>query len=156
MEDEVPNALPGEPDEGTRGALIDLEEWLDGVVDITAATPLASQWGLLASGIDLEAATADARLYIDAYPFEGHIVGDLDQKAGRWLAQRIAMDVEPSEQLPAVRESIRQLAAAMEESTPNASASLVAVVDTLDDDALWLELALRIAQRELRAAGHGG
>jgi hypothetical protein len=154
MQDEDPDAAPPEIDEDTRAALMGLEEWLDGDVDVAAATPLASEWGLLASGIDMAAATGDARLYIDAYPFEGRIVGDLDQKTGRWLAQRIAMELDPSEQLPAVRESIRQLAAAMAESTPHASASFVAVADTLDDDALWLELALRIAQRELRA-GHG-
>jgi hypothetical protein len=162
MDDDVP-ALPGkraedvpelEIDDQLRGALAGLEEWLDGDVDAAAATPLATEWGLRAARIDLGAAHGDARLYIDAYPFEGRIIGDLDQKTGRWLAQRIALEVEPSESLPGVRGAIRELAAATEEETPQASASLVAVADSLDDETLWLELALRIAQRELRA-GHG-
>jgi len=162
MDDEVP-PLPSEApadvpqlevDELTRAALIGLEEWLEGDIDVAAATPLATEWGLAAAGIDLAAAHGDARLYIDAYPFEGRIVGDLDQKTGRWLAQRIALEVEPAGRLPAVRDSIRELAAAMQETTPNAAASFLGVADGLDDETLWLELALRIAQRELRA-GHG-
>jgi hypothetical protein len=143
-----------EIDEQTRGALIGLEEWLDGDTHVAAATPLATEWGLRAAGIDLAAAHGDARLYIDAYPFEGRIVGDLDQKTGRWLAERIAMEVEPAERLPGVRAAIRELAVAMQDDTPNVSASFVAVADGLSDETLWLELALRIAQRELRA-GHG-
>jgi hypothetical protein len=154
LPDEAPQDAPElELDEQMRAALAGLEEWLDGDVDAAAATPLATEWGLQAAQIDLAAAHGDARLYIDAYPFEGRIIGDLDQKTGRWLAQRIALEVEPSQSLPGVRDSIRELATASDEETPHASASLLAVADSLDDETLWLELALRIAQRELRA-GH--
>jgi hypothetical protein len=36
---------------------------------------------------------------------------------------------------------------------PTASTSIAAVADELDDTTLWLELALRITQRELRVNG---
>jgi hypothetical protein len=136
-----------------RETLVQFEGWLDGDVDMVAATPLATDWALPASGIDLDAAAGDARLYIDAYPFEGRIVGDLDRRTARWLAERVAMFVEPDEHLPAIRDSIRALAAAIQTDLPTASSSIAAVSDELDDTTLWLELALRIAQRELRVNG---
>jgi hypothetical protein len=140
------------PDEA-RVRLVEFEGWLDGDVDMVAATALATEWALPVSGIDLEAASGDARLYIDAYPFEGRIVGDLDRRTARWLAERVAMFVDPDEHLPAVRDSIRALATAVEPDLPTAAASLAAVADELDDTTLWLELALRITQRELRVNG---
>jgi hypothetical protein len=140
------------PDEA-RASLAEFEGWLDGDVDVVAATPLATEWALPVSGIDLEEATGDARLYIDAYPFEGRIVGDLDRRTARWLAERCAMFVEPDEHLPAVRDSIRALATAIQPDLPTASRSIAAVADELDDGTLWLELALRITQRELRVNG---
>jgi hypothetical protein len=153
-DDDAQAAPPVEIPDAVRATLAEFEGWLDGDVDAGAATPLATEWALPASGIDLEAAAGDARLYIDAYPFEGRIVGDLDQRAGRWLAERVAMFVDPTEHLPAIRDSIRALAAAIAPDLPTASTSIAAVADELDDTQLWLELALRITQRELRVNGY--
>jgi hypothetical protein len=142
------------PDD-VRASLEQFEGWLDGTPDRAAATPLATEWALDESGIDVPAALADARLYVDAYPFEGRIVGDLDQRCGRWLAERIAMFVEPADCTPRARAAIVELAGAIEDELPSAAASFTAVADALDDDELWSQLALRVAQRELRS-GHAG
>jgi hypothetical protein len=142
------------PDD-VRSSLEQFEGWLDGDVDVAAATPLATEWALDHSGIDVAAALADARLYVDAYPFEGRIVGDIDQRCGRWLAERIAMFVEPADCTPRARAAITDLAAAIEDDLPAAAASFRGVAERLDDQELWSQLALRVAQRELRS-GYAG
>jgi hypothetical protein len=138
-----------------RASLEQFEGWLDGDVDATAATPLATEWALDESGIDVPAALADARLFIEAYPFEGRIVGDIDQRCGRWLAERIAMFVEPAECTPRARDAIAGLAAAIEDELPHAATSFRAASAALDDQELWSQLALRVAQRELRSGYEG-
>jgi hypothetical protein len=131
-------------------ALAALEEWLEGERSVEAAMPLATGWALPAAGLDLATAAEEARLYIDAYPFEGRVIGDLDERTARWLAQRMAMvQAEPTERLPAVRQAIGALAGAAASQFPHAAASILAVAGEVDDERLWYELALRIAQREL-------
>lgn len=131
-------------------ALAALEEWLDGEQDTEVTIPLATGWALPAAGLDLDAALEEARLYIDAYPFEGRIVGDLDRRAARWLAERLSLvQARPAQRLPAVRRAIGTLAEAAERAFPVVAGSLLAIANELPDERLWYELALRITQRQL-------
>ena len=141
-------ALIAEP--GLRETLAAFEEWLDGAPGVESAIPLASGWALSAAGLDLDTAAREARLYIDAYPIEGRVIGDLDARAARWLAARLGqVQAKPADRLPAVRRSIRALAEAAENEFPQAAASLRGVANEVSDDQLWYELALRITQRQL-------
>jgi hypothetical protein len=127
-----------------------LEEWLDGVQDMEVAIPLATGWALPGAGLDLAVASEEARLYIEAYPFEGRIVGDLDRRTARWLAERlILVQAAPEQRLPAVRRAIITLSEAAMSEFPQAAASIRAIADQLADGRLWYELALRITQRQL-------
>jgi len=142
------HALIAEP--GLRETLTAFEEWLDGALGVESAMALATGWALPAAGLDLDTAAREARLYIDAYPSEGRVIGDLDRRAARWLAERLAqVQARPADRLPAVRRSIRALAEAAESEFPQAGASLRGVADEVSDDQLWYELALRVTQRQL-------
>jgi hypothetical protein len=142
------DAIVAEPH--VREALQTLEQWLDGTVDATAALPLATSWALPAADLDLETVTGEVRLYIDAYPLEARVLGGLPQRASTWLVARLTQTVTPAERLPAVRRAIASLVGAATPQFPASGASLRAVVDELDDDALWYQLALGIVQSELR------
>lgn len=144
-------AIPREPE--LRNSLLALEEWLEGEVDAAAALPVAAEWSLPAAELDLETAVQDARAYIEAYPFEGRVIGNLGERCANWLAQRMAMTVVPAERLPAVRRAISPLADAATPEFPTAAASVHAVAATVSDDALWHHLALCITQWELDRKG---
>jgi hypothetical protein len=133
-----------------RTGLLALEEWLDGETNAGAAMSLATVWGMRATGLDLESAAGDAKLYIDSYPPENRIIGDLDERCARWLAQRITLvQAGPDACLPSVRRSILTLAEATAPEFPQVAASVRLVSEQTPDEQLWYELALRITQREL-------
>ena len=131
------------------GALAELEQWLDGTVDGPAAAPLGAWWALPAAGLDLPTAAADARLYIDAYPQPGLVVGDLEERATDWLVRRIALSFDSSARLPAMREAVAMLAGAAKAAFPTTSASLQAVVADVDDATLWNSLVRQIVQTQM-------
>jgi hypothetical protein len=149
----VLDAVLAEPHTG--GALTALEEWLDDTVDATAALPLAASWGLPAAELDLDAARGDARLYIDAYPLEARVLGGMTERAATWLVARIAQTVTPAERLSAVRRAVVSLAQAASPGFPSAAASLRAVADDVDDDALWHQVAVGIVESEALAGRRG-
>ena len=132
------------------GALTALEQWLDGTVDAPSAAPLGAWWALPAAGLDLPAHASDARLYIDAYPKEGLVIGHLEDRATDWLVRRIAMSLDSSAQLPTMRASITMLAEASKPAFPTTSASLDAVVGTVDDATLWSSLVRQIVHSEMQ------
>jgi hypothetical protein len=141
------DAIVAEPH--VREALETLDEWLAGTADAEAALPLATSWALPAADLDLETVTGEVRLYIDAYPLEARVLGGLPERACTWLVARLAQTVTPAERLPAVRRAIASLVDAAMPRFPASGASLRAVVDEFDDDALWYQMALGIVQSEL-------
>ena len=131
-------------------ALAQLEQWLDGAVDGPAAAPLGAWWALPAAGLDLPTVAADARLYIDAYPKEGLVIGHLEERATDWLVRRIALSFDAAARLPAMREAIVMLAGVARRPFPTTSASLDAVVADVDDATLWNSLVRQIVQAEIQ------
>jgi hypothetical protein len=142
-------AIAAEP--RTARGLQAFEEWLEGETRGGAALQLACRWALPAAGLELERVRHEAGLYIDAYPFEGRIIGNLGERTARWLAQRTAMFVVPAERLPAVRRAIVTLAEAAQPQWPAAAASLRAAAAETDDETLWHGLSLDVAENEMRA-----
>jgi hypothetical protein len=140
-------ALVAEPE--VHRALVALEQWLDGTVDAPSAAPLGAWWALPAAHLDLPTVASDARLYIDAYPNEGRVIGNLEERAADWLVRRIAMSFDASAQLPAMREAITMLAGAARPAFPATSASLDAVVADVDDATLWNSLVRQIVHAEM-------
>lgn len=130
-------------------ALVALEQWLDGTVDAPSAAPLGAWWALPAAGLDLPTVASDARLYIDAYPKEGRVIGNLEERAADWLVRRIAMSFDARAQLPAMRQAITMLAGAARPAFPATSASLDAVVADVDDATLWNSLVRQIVHAEM-------
>jgi hypothetical protein len=141
------DAVVAEPH--VREALQTLEEWLAGTVDAAAALPLATSWALPAADLDLETVTGEVRLYIEAYPLEARVLGGLPERASTWLVARLAQTVTPAERVPAVRRAIASLVGAAAPQFPDSGASLRAVVDDVDDETLWYQLALGIVQSEI-------
>lgn len=131
------------------GALAALEQWLDGTVDPPAAVPLGAWWALPAAGLDLSAVAADARLYIDAYPKPGLVIGNLEERAADWLVRRIALSFDASAQLPAMREAIVMLAGTARPAFPTTSASFDGVVSDVEDATLWGSLVRQIVRAEM-------
>jgi hypothetical protein len=144
-------ALIAEPE--MQQLLREVEEWLDGTENAEVVLPFAVEHALPAARLDLATAAQEARLYIDAYPFVGKVVGDLDARCARWLAERLALvQATPAERLPAVRRSIATLAEATSADFPWTAASLRTAATAAGDERLWYEIALRITQRELAAS----
>jgi hypothetical protein len=110
---------------------------------------LGTSWALPAADLGLETVSGDARLFIDAYPLVARVLGGLPERASTWLVARMAQTTAPADRLPAVRHAIESLAAAAAPRFPSAGASLRAIVDDLDDDRLWHQLAFEIVRAEL-------
>jgi hypothetical protein len=130
-------------------ALSQLEQWLDGTIDLPAAAPLGAWWAVPASGIDLESAVNDARLFIDNYPTEGRKIPILQASASDWLVRRLALLSDPTPQLPAIRAAITMLAEAALPRFPDSSRNLSAVLTEYDDEKLWYSIAEMIVRSQL-------
>jgi len=130
-----------------------VEEWSEGEPDAQGALALASNWSLPAAQLDLDRFRHEAVLYLESYPFEGRVIGNLDDRCATWLSQRIAMFVPPSERLPAVRRAIATLADASEDDFPRTSSSLSRIAADVDDEKLWYELSLHITRTEMTRRG---
>ncbi|HEX3802344.1 MAG TPA: hypothetical protein VHV75_05850 [Solirubrobacteraceae bacterium] len=130
-------------------ALASLEHWLDGTVDMRAAAPLAAWWAVPASGIDLESAVNDVRLFIDNYPSEGRKIPILQASASDWLVRRLALFFDPAPRLPAIRAAITLLAEAARPTFPDSSTNFDAVLADHDDDKLWYSMAEMIVRSQL-------
>ncbi|HEY4280171.1 MAG TPA: hypothetical protein VGM91_18250 [Conexibacter sp.] len=132
-----------------------LEGWLGGEVHPDRMIELISIWALPAADLDLVRVRHEARLYIDAYPFEGRVIGNVPERCARWLAQRTAMFVTPAEHLPAVRRAIVTLADAAEPRHPATALSLRAAAAQVTDDDLWYGLSLEISETEMQKVNRG-
>jgi hypothetical protein len=130
-------------------SLSQLEEWLDGMVDMPAAAPLAAWWAVPASGIDLESAVNDARLFIDNYPTEGRKIPILQASGADWLVRRLALLFDPAPQLPAIRAAITMLAEAARPAFPESAKNFDAVLAEYDDEKLWYSMAEMIVRSQL-------
>jgi hypothetical protein len=130
-------------------ALVSLEHWLDGTVDLRAAAPLAVWWAIPASGIDLESAVNDVRLFIDNYPTEGRKIPILQASASDWLVRRLAMFFDPTPQMPAVRDAITMLAEAARPAFPDSSNNFDRVLAEYDDEKLWYSMAEMVVRSQL-------
>jgi hypothetical protein len=130
-------------------ALSQLEHWLDGMVDMPAAAPLAVWWAVPASGIDLESSVHDVRLFIDNYPTEGRKIPILQASASDWLVRRLAMFFDPASQLPAIRAAITMLTEAARPTFPDSSKNFDAVLAEYDDEKLWYSMAEMIVRSQL-------
>jgi hypothetical protein len=132
-------------------SLVLLEQWLDGMVDLKSATPLAVWWAVPASGIDLESAVNDVRLFIDNYPTEGRKIPILQASAADWLVRRFALFSDPAPRMPAIREAITMLSGAARPSFPDSSKNFDALLAEYDDEKLWYSMAEMIVRSQLLA-----
>jgi hypothetical protein len=132
-------------------SLVLLEQWLDGMVDLKSAAPLAVWWAVPASGIDLESAVNDVRLFIDNYPTEGRKIPILQASAADWLVRRFALFSDPAPVMPAIREAITMLSGAARPSFPDSSKNFDAMLDEYDDEKLWFSMAEMIVRSQLLA-----
>jgi hypothetical protein len=130
-------------------ALSELERWLDGMVDLRSAAPLGAWWAVPASGIDLESAVNDARLFIDNYPSEGRKIPILQASASDWLVRRLALFFDPAPRLPAIRAAIKMLADAARPTFPDSCNNFDAVLAEYDDEKLWYSMAEMIVRSQL-------
>ncbi len=130
-------------------ALVSLEHWLDGTVDMRAAAPLAVWWAIPASGVDLESAVNDVRLFIDNYPTEGRKIPILQASASGWLVRRLALFFDPAPHMPAIRDAITMLAEAARPTFPDSSNNFDRVLAEYDDEKLWYSLAEMIVRSQL-------
>ena len=138
-------------------ALGALERWLDGEPPETLAEhalPVAAAMVLPDAGIDLAAAEHDAKLYVDAYPFEGRAVGNLGERAATWLAQRLVLTGDADAQLERARVALGQLARELDAGRPlTADAFRRILEETAEsrppEDPLWYQLAYRIVEPQL-------
>jgi hypothetical protein len=147
--DAVRAAVVAEPE--LHQSLVSLEQWLDGMVDLKSATPLAVWWALPASGIDLESAVNDVRLFIDNYPTEGRKIPILQASASDWLVRRLALFFDPAPRMPAIREAITMLTEAARPGFPDSSKNFDAMLAEYDDEKLWYSMAEMIVRSQLLA-----
>ena len=144
-------------DERLRPALGELEAYLDGEPPASLpelVLPLASAWVLADAGFELEAAAEDARLYVDSYPFEGRIVGHLEERAATWLAQRLLLDGQGEARLERVRATLEERADLLADEFPRTAEGFRRLLDettggTPPTDTIWHALALRIVEAQV-------
>jgi hypothetical protein len=132
-------------------SLVLLEQWLDGTVDLKSAAPLAVWWAVPASGIDLEGAVNDVRLFIDNYPTEGRKIPILQASASDWLVRRLALFFDPAPRMPAIREAITMLTEAARPGFPDSSKNFDTMLTEYDDEKLWYSMAEMIVRSQLLA-----
>jgi hypothetical protein len=130
-------------------ALVLLEQWLDGVMDLKAATPLAVWWAVPASGIEIDSAVNDVRLFIDNYPTEGRKIPILQASASDWLVRRLALFFDPATKLPTIRAAIKLLADAARPTYPDCGKNFDALLADYDDQKLWFSMAEMIVRSQL-------
>jgi hypothetical protein len=83
-----------------------------------------------------ERAAEDAAAYVASFPMPGKPLGDVDERAARWLAQRYGTPARRAR----VRRAVASLADAAPADFPRAAAALAA----LDEDELWSSVARAI------------
>jgi hypothetical protein len=152
-------------DDEFRGALFELDEYLDGVPREQLGglvLPLATRWTLPQAGFDLVRLRQEADTLVQATPLSERILSGYVDQVAWWVAQRMllddaeAPDLETAQaRLAAVREAIDQRAATVEGAgfTRVAEGFRLALEETAGSEPpanlLWSALALRIAESVL-------
>jgi hypothetical protein len=158
----------GEPealDEGFRHALLELENYLEGVPPDRAAAlvvPFATRWVLPRLGLDLGRLRQEADTLVRATPQSERILAGYVDQLGWWVSQRMLLDDtgEPDletarARLAAARTEIGKRAATVEaEGFVNVAAAFRSALEETAEgeppaDLLWTALALRIAESVL-------
>ena len=149
-------------DDAFRDALLELDEYLDGVPDERSAElvlPFASRWVLPQAGFDLVGLRAEAETLVQATPFPERILDGYVDQVAWWVSQRMLLgdgeepDLEVARaRLAAAREELERRAVSVEAAGfPRvAEAFRVIVEETAGGEPpanpLWSALALRIAE----------
>ena len=153
---------PEQLDDEFREALLELEEYLEGMPTERVGElvlPFASRWALPRAGFDLTRLRDETNTFVQATPGSERILtGYVDQVAW-WVSQRMLVDdaEEPDldsarARLANVRDQIEQRAAAVEVAgfTRVAEGFRLALEETAGGEPpanpLWSALALRIAE----------
>jgi hypothetical protein len=152
-------------DESLRGALAELEDYLDGVPEGRAAElvlPFASRWVLPELGLDLGRLREEADTFVKATPLSDRIVSGYAGHVAYWISQRMLLNErdEPrpdvaAAQLALARATLAERAALVEaEGFPRVAAAMRRALGDASggrppDDRLWSALALRIAESVL-------
>jgi hypothetical protein len=148
-----------------RDALVELEDYLEGVPEDRAAElvlPFASRWVLPELGFDLARLGEEADTLVKATPLSDRIVAGHVNHVAYWVGQRMLLDEHEHEQpevsasqLERTREKLAERAALVEaEGFPRVGAGIRRALGDSSggeppDDRLWSALALRIAESVL-------
>ena len=152
-------------EDGFRHALLELEEYLDGMPDerlVELVLPFASRWVLPDSGLDLTRLREEAKLFVQATPLSDRILSGYADQVAWWLSERMLLgaDEQPDPDaarahLATARAEIEQRAGLVETAGyPRVAAAFRRVLEeTAGGDPpanlLWRALALRIAESTL-------
>ena len=126
----------------------DDQDWPESPEGLAWLESLASGLVPLA-GLDVAATLDYAKVYVDNFPAFSRPLGDVDERAARWLAQ--LLDV--GEIRPRLRTLLSALAAAWEEACPRASAQVIrwaeapVPVDPTQDEP-WMRALLVLARTQ--------
>jgi hypothetical protein len=138
-----------EIDDTLRGALAELEDYLDGVPQdrVTELTlPFASRWVLPDLGFDLARLQEEADTFVQATPLSDRILSSYPGQVGYWVSQRMALDGDAATQLRRAETMLAERADFVEgEGFERVAAGL----RSAQGERLWDALALRIAESVL-------
>jgi hypothetical protein len=152
-------------DEEFRAALLELEEYLDGMPHEQLAElvlPFASRWVLPHSGFDVTRLRQEAETLVQATPVPERILSGYVDQVAWWVSQRMLLDDADKPDLAAARVKLETARDEIEERAETVSAAgFPRVADAfrlvLEETAggeppanlLWSALALRIAEAVL-------
>jgi hypothetical protein len=140
-----------------RAALVELEAFLEGEPDDVVAEialPVASALALPEAGFDLDKAVHDAHLFVESYPKEGFVIGNVAERGATWLAQRLVMQGKARERREHARATVARCADEIEYEFPRSAAAFRRLLEETaetppPEDRLWHALALRIVETQL-------
>ena len=138
--------------------VVDLDRWLEAAEAAESGSGEDTEAGELflqslasglapLAGLDVAATLHYARIFMDNFPPFSRPLGDVDERATRWLAQLLDL----GRTRVALRQVLRELAAAWEEGYPRAAAQLRAWVETPvpsdpTQDQPWMHALLPLAR----------
>ncbi len=153
-------------DEEFRAALLELEEYLDGMPRERLAElvlPFASRWVLPHAGFDLARLREEAETLVQATPVPERILSGYVDQVAWWVSQRMLLDEADEPDLAAAREKLERARDEIENRAATVEAAgFPRVADAfrlvLEETAggeppanlLWSALALRIAESVVR------
>jgi len=158
-------AAPAPLDESFRAALLELEEYLDGLPDERIGElvlPFASRWTLPEAGFDLARLRDEARTLVQSTPLSDRILAGYADQVAWWVAQRMLLDENDEPDVEAARARLERVRRTIERRADTVEAAgfphvahafRLALEETAGGeppaDLLWSALALRIAESVL-------